>query len=128
MTTTGTPAETIRRAAKLMRERAELATDGHWEQASEHPGNVIAVRMDPTGQFDDDQETVAADLPWSDDAEYIAGMHPGVALALADLLEREAALIDSQVFPQSDPAMERYPLAVARAYLGETAATTGETV
>ena len=53
------------------------------------------------------------------DAEHIAAMHPLVGLALADWLEREASLLDAQVFPQSDSAMEKYPLAVARAYLTE---------
>jgi hypothetical protein len=54
------------------------------------------------------------------DLEYIAAMNPLVGLAVADWLDREASLLDAQVFPQSDPAMEKYPLAVARAYLGET--------
>jgi hypothetical protein len=39
--------------------------------------------------------------------------------AVAGWLVREAGLLDSHVFPQSDPAMESYPLAVALGYLGE---------
>lgn len=53
------------------------------------------------------------------DLDYIASMDPRVGLALADWLDREAALLDALVFPQSDLAMGRYPLAVARAFLKE---------
>ena len=67
-------------------------------------------------------------LLWLEWAGYAAGFAAAwwllgkiafAADAVAGWLEREAALIDAQVFPQSDPVMERYPLAVARAYLGE---------
>jgi hypothetical protein len=44
-------------------------------------------------------------------------MDPLVGSALADWLEREAGLLDAQVLAQSGPAMERCPLAVARAVL-----------
>ena len=73
--------------------------------------------VSPAGQVDTIERTLGEG--GIRDAEYIASWHPLVALAVAGLLEREAALIEAQVFPQSDPVMERYPLAVARAYLGE---------
>ncbi len=112
-------AETIRRAAALMRERAELAMcDGAsqppWKVAGRQSCGCCEVVADADGS----QITAADDRQ----SAHIASWHPLVALAVADWLERDAALIDAQVFPQSDPVMERYPLKVARAYLGEESA------
>lgn len=102
------------------------------EQGQYKSGNIpaeFASHKGPTGRYAGQRERVGvvSAAIWSiggfmrkrsgRDLDYIASMSPAVALPLADLLEREAALIDAQVFPQSDPAMERYPLAVARAYL-----------
>lgn len=152
-----TATETLRAAAKLMRERAQAATPGPWERpldtrhkdfvmaalpADEEPrtweGGIIPAQFSthkgPTGRYAGQRERVgvvsAAIMSIGGfirkrsgrDLEYIASMHPLVGAALADWLDREAALIDAQAFPQSDPAMEKYPLAVARAYLGEVPA------
>lgn len=149
-------AETLRRTAKVMRERANAATPGPWERPldTRHKNAVIAALPEGeqgqyeggsipaewshhkgiTGRYAGQRERVGvvSAAIWSiggftrkrsgRDLDYIASMHPLVALTVADLLDREAALIDAQVFPRSDPAMERYPLAVARAYLGEVPA------
>jgi hypothetical protein len=117
-TTQQAPADVMRRAAELMRERAEGCEARRWfwrapdvygyPQQVSSEGNVALIAetyIDPSHR------------PY--EAEHIASWHPLVAAAVADWLDREAALIDAQVFPQSDPVMERYPLAVARAYLGE---------
>lgn len=122
---TTSQAETMRRAANLMRERAKAATEGPWKQDDDFPGDVIAIRMGD--EDEDNSEIVVRDrMLNSDDAVYIASWHTDVALAVAEWLEHAASLTDSRVFPQSDPVMEGYPLTVARTYLGETAATTGE--
>lgn len=118
------PAETLRRAAKLMRERAEAAAPGPWLgvtgifREGEWPC-VITAQGDPK---DPQTWLLGAGNGGANreaDADHAGFWHPLVAAAVADLLDREAALIDAQVFPQSDPDMEKYPLAVARAYLGE---------
>lgn len=123
------PAETMRRAAKLMRERAGAATPGPWTIREQH-GRDIAdegwsdVRVvSPVGDvavtyLSNVSESNAA----NENTEHLAAMHPLVALAVADWLERDAALIDVLAFPESDPAAVRYPLTVARAYLGEVSA------
>lgn len=107
-------AETLRRAASLMRERAEKATPGPWRVSGHDVVN--------------DYEQVAE--TWLKvDAEHIAGMHRGVALAVADWLDREADgqdLIDSvervsvEIDGEVEVAHSTYPeaLAVARAFLG----------
>jgi hypothetical protein len=53
------------------------------------------------------------------DAEYIAGMHPFVALAVAGWLESLDGIEWSEHHSYSDELM--YALKVARAYLGEAA-------
>jgi len=118
---TENPAETIRRAAALMRERAEAMPPPPWRAE----GRDVTATQDYSGDdFDPDWDCAfnVAVCRRQDEAEHIASWHPLVALAVADWLDREAAFIDAQVFPRSDPAMERYPLAVARAYLGEESA------
>lgn len=116
------PAETMRRAAAQMRERAEAATPGPWKHApGSWLGETYAAVLD-TGGIPQDPTTwlmaTGRGGPSREaDAVHAASWHPLVALAVADWLDREAALLDAQVFPQSDPVMERYPLAVARTYL-----------
>jgi hypothetical protein len=75
--------EEIRRAAALMRERA----NGTWGQTT--PWRV--AEGNPSGSVRSER---GAEICWSDDAgalEHIASWHPAVALAVADLLERMAA-------------------------------------
>lgn len=105
MTTT----ETLRRAAALMRERAQAATPGPWTPDPRAPhdvrGNEMRNLVATTGGM------VAA----SENTNHIASWHPAVALAVADWLDREAALTEaSSWYPDSGES-----LAVARAYLNE---------
>src|SRR5450755_3104959 len=108
-----TSAETRRRAAHLMRERAMEATPGPWEHDD---AEVIA-----------DQESVVDGLNPAN-AVHIAGMHPGVALALADWLDAEARDDDARAFLGEALGYEVRAgradegLKVARAYLGEVTA------
>src|SRR5450755_4470191 len=101
-----TSAETRRRAAHLMRERAMEATPGPWEHDD---AEVIA-----------DQESVVDGLNPAN-AVHIAGMHPGVALALADWLDAEARDDEVRAFLAEARGHEVYegarangPLKVAR--------------
>ena len=71
-------AETLRRAANLMRERASLSAAGPWGRAST-PGNGFAVHRG-------EHETVALYCD-RDNAAHIASWHPAVALAVADVLD-----------------------------------------
>lgn len=109
------PAETIRRAAKLMRERADALPPVPWHAEGR---DVTATQDYEGGEPDWDCAFNVAVCRRQDEAQHVAAMH-NAALDIAGLLEREAALIDAQAFPESDPAMAKYPLAVARAYLGE---------
>jgi hypothetical protein len=103
-------AEILRRAATLMRERAEAAVYVYAE------GHAKAGQQVPW--FD------AADAYSFDDTDgpHIIGMSPAVALAVADWLDEVAADLDEwdglrQVGFAGQ--MHDRALAVARAYLGE---------
>lgn len=109
-------AETLRRAAALMRERAEAA--GRDWNADCEPGDSLHLWVtdydpsDPTGQTAMQRLVGGADAPWS---EHIASWHPAVALAVADWLEYVADQGDRAAINHRARA-----LAVARAYLGES--------
>ena len=82
-----TPAERLRAAATRLREVAGDATPGPW---------VAGVRC-VWGLHSDDEIVVDGDdgdggVLREADADYIAMMHPPVALALADWLDSEAAV------------------------------------
>jgi hypothetical protein len=115
------PAETLRRAAKLMRERADAAPKGHWPalpwgvEDCEH-GCPCVVYHGEYAPFDEPQVPLiqfVCDAETPEHAEHIASWHPLAAAAVAGWLEAEAA--DAAVFPLRFPQA----LAVARAYLGE---------
>ena len=89
----------LRAAAKLMRERASLVPPPPWH-------------LHRTQITTDDGANVIADSGLPERSRYVASWHPGVALAVAEWLEAEAA--DAEVFPLRFPQA----LAVARAYLG----------
>ena len=99
--------ETLREAAKVLRERAEAATPEPWEVVGggeyvQGPGILVAP--------DDGGVTTT-------DADLIATMHPGVALALADWLDAEAQ--DQSHDPsEHDGSPSGHALRVAEAILG----------
>jgi hypothetical protein len=123
--TAESPAETIRRAAKLMRERAEAATPGPWwsDQGEDcwrlfaetgpgmHPLQLIKAPK---------RGTVYAEY-WPDAADnaWITSFSPEDGVRLADWLDSAASLIEAHVFPGDDEVIVRYPLAFAREYLRE---------
>ena len=102
-------ADLLRRAAALMRERAERAEasgDGEpWFPADELHGLIGAGSRNTA------------------DAEHIASWHPAVALAVADWLESTANDVEhvhTPVYNLTSTTVAR-ALAVARAYLGSDA-------
>lgn len=130
-------AEMLRKAASLMRERAEAASPSPWAHETGNPGMHHILADD--GTFVCDLEDGYAengltghDVPADDDAEHIASWHPAVALAVADWLEDAAAAADDDVrayaeerargkYPYWSPSVDSQALAVARAYLGSDA-------
>lgn len=110
------PVEELREAAKQLRELAGKATPGPWR--------LIRDGQDLVMQSPIEGDDVAAwtygvrrghDEDWAEcdtrDAEYIASMHPGVALALADWLDKDDLYCWG-------PAEKAHALAIARAVLG----------
>jgi hypothetical protein len=104
-------AETLRRAATQMRKRAEDATSGPWE-VMRSSADHIGFREE-SGFF-----SMLKEGTWGTkaDCEYVASWHPAVALAVADWLDAEALAAD-----EDDTGVHTAALAVARAYLGESA-------
>jgi hypothetical protein len=105
--------DTLRRAATLIRERAEKATPGPWGWTwfdGTHAAREVTYAVAPA---------VARTNRWKtgfDNAEHIASWHPAVALAAATWLEHEADRAEHQ--PWTDDVTEQ-ALAFATAYLGE---------
>jgi hypothetical protein len=110
-TTTASPADQLRQAAALMRERAQAATPGPWSAAAdglvwpEGPGDPVSGSTQ------------------IEDAEHIAGADPTTMLAVADLLNFSAAtsnILDALGEDPDNRPAHHYALAVACAYLGTT--------
>lgn len=103
-------AELLRRAAKTLREHAEMAMPGRWESLD--AGDRLVAWL-PDGHF----EYLVTEEParHGETADYIALMHPAVAMALADWLERLAEVQRSEV----DDRLFAYGVYTARAVLRE---------
>lgn len=118
----------MRRAAELMRERAKPAVTPEWgaepwhaEECTARPRCACIVAQ---GERRPADEAQVPPIRFVCDAEnpvlgtYIASWHPGVALAVADLLDRLAWTLgldpDLSARVGCDEALE-----IARAYLGE---------
>jgi hypothetical protein len=114
------PAETLRSAAKLMRERALATSPGPWHHMclGSEGCQVIndgRLRERKHVSFSGRKEWKADHA----DAEYIAAMHPLVGVAVADLLDRTAWMVELDPELAGRVGVDE-TLAVARAYLGET--------
>lgn len=104
-------AETLRKAAALIRERAEDATASPW--SSGLTGIYGTDQQIYIARWDDDSGT-----PVTADRLHIASWHPTVALTVADWLDWMA---DGWSWNPQPIGVERHALAVARAYLGSDA-------
>lgn len=106
----------LRRAASLMRERAETATPG--------PFSVIDAGGWWTVEGLERFRHLTNDVGFGEDratAVHVASWHPAVALAVADLLDRIAWMggLDPDLLHRVGMAEV---VAIARAYLGEATA------
>lgn len=104
-------ADLLRRAATLMRERAEAATSEPWTPQF----GVVVSNPGPNAKYvadcyDEPGGSVA-------DAAHIASWHPAVALMVADLLHMAADHMEGRGNP-CDSCVDQ-AATVARAYLGE---------
>ena len=103
-------ADLLRRAAALMRDRAEAATPGPWRhdemQATRRDGHYFAVNDGST------ELLIDRGFDAGPNGAHAASWHPAVALAVADWLECQADTT-------CDCGLDEGALAAARAYLGE---------
>ena len=102
-------AEILRRAASLVRERARKA-----QQSGDG---------EPWYPADEMHSLIGGGSRNTADAEHIASWHPAVALAVADWLDAEASNRDAGIGGRGwfSVGGQTDALAVARAYLGESA-------
>jgi len=126
-----TPAETLRTAAKLMRERAEAVRQGAWtgrpweaeecgdDEAGNCPCIVSQGERKPYLEAQVPPIQYVCDAESAEHAAHIASWHPAVALAVADLLDRIAWMVELDPELAGRVGVDE-ALAVARAYLGET--------
>lgn len=107
--------DTLRRAAALMRERANAVGEGPWESYPLPDAGPNRWTMTGVGVAGDDMGH-RTETMFCSDAEHIASWHPVVALAVADWLDQtatDAPFLTAQV---------KYAArAVANAYLEEAA-------
>jgi hypothetical protein len=124
-----TPAETLRKAAALMRGRAEALANDDWpalpwavtecsdKEAGECPCIVYQGEYGPYTEPQAPPIQYVCDAESAGFAEWIASMHPILGIALAGLLETTALCgceEDDDHWPQKSAA-----LAFARLFLGE---------
>lgn len=110
-------AEMLRRAAALMRERAEAATPGPWMTGVEQgEAYLVEALLADQGNGQPGYRIIARVPHRQRDRNHIASWHPAVALAVADLLDGWADDVES--FGGHHKSDDR-ALTVARTYLGE---------
>jgi hypothetical protein len=137
-----TPAETLRKAAGLLKERAEKAAESEWpgfpwavtECSNEETGDCPCIVYQ--GEYKPYTEAQQPGIQYVCDAEdpafaeYIAAMGPLVAIAIADWLESaatdagDARLMADRTWSYGycdSPAGIESALKIARLYLGEGA-------
>lgn len=112
------PAETLRRAAKLMRERAEgCETRGwHWVALGE---KRYPQRISADGNLSVIAETFIDPAHRPYEAEHIASWSPPVAAAVAEWLDAAASTAERTEAEGASVHPDSYAFKVARAYLGE---------
>jgi len=106
-------ADLLRRAAKLMRERADAALSGPWVTDGAEIHEMETGERLWVGETLDIEDREQGE--WN--AQHIASWHPAVALAVADWLDYVA---ENPMFVGQIPKYSTFAQAVARAYLGES--------
>lgn len=116
-------AETLRRAAALMRARAEKASPGRYGFTSKWTTpTTMLTRITQAGRAVAEARGPGDSLY---DLHHLSYWHPAVALAVADWLDAQADDLDSFVDGQEGWVTDKWKaantaaLAVAAAYLGE---------
>jgi len=118
-----TPAETLNAAATKLREAATAARTSvhHVTSVPETPWTVVECAdycpCIVVQGSDEPPDEYLADAETPELAAYIALMHPGVGLALADWLDSLTGIEVNEHGPMDDEY--RHALATARALLGE---------
>lgn len=131
------PSGVLRRAAGLMREYAGVATKGPWRAVAgtwegETFAAVVAPEGDPANAETWLMATGRGSICQEADAKHAAFWHPGVAQAVAAMLESRATEYDELAssgygitgawfVAGADGGDEDPAIATARAYLGEAA-------
>jgi hypothetical protein len=118
MAATETPAAILRRASDKLRHLASIASPGPWKTTG--IGDYGWTISMPNGLAIETEDSEQGAV----DSDYIAAMHPGVGVALADWLDSTAATVDAVTkrYPPGADASVHWvapALAVARAVLGE---------
>jgi hypothetical protein len=115
-----TPAAELHAAAALLRQRAEKvppwARAEPWQVVQTDTENMDGVLIARDHQIGGDA-TVTIETYRESLADYIATVHPGVGLLLADLLDRAAKRAEVHETAIDEISVEPH-LAVARAILG----------
>lgn len=124
------PADTLRTAATKLRALATTATAGPWREADTHLGQYGHTATVLSGSGNDTALRAwlpsMSQEPWDEtrnvwaDAAYIAAMHPGVGLLLAEWLGSVADSLQKIQDAGADPAAYVHPnvIAIARVLLG----------
>lgn len=103
--------ELLRRAAALMRERAQDVPEGPWMARDSYVYQPAGADVAEAATLSDRAGA----------ARYFASWHPAVALAVADWLDRIAEIAaNPEVNWALKTAMKTDAVMVARAYLGES--------
>lgn len=106
-------AETLRRAAALMRKRAEDSTPSPWRVVADPDGVEVSVIGGPRDHYLADVHEWSTGLG---NPFHIASWHPAVALAVADMLDRAADEWEAE--PGTCASYYGAAIDAARAYLG----------
>ncbi len=106
-------AEILRRAAALMRERADAATEGPWRCDPEHKRDSRPA--DCYDVIDSDTFPVVGSIEHAD-AAHIASWQPAIAIRIHDWLLRVA---DDAVRDNYEPDEFESAVDIAALYLGE---------
>lgn len=99
-----TPAAVLKGAADEIRQLATEATPGPWHAwAGTYPHLVI---QGPPGVLSEAKGIVSTNLAVNEraDSSWIAALHPGVGMALADWLESTAATVEAVTRKHADAA------------------------